>query len=104
MCVLYISRVYLFIYFFVKDEYRITDFGASNPSATPGRATIYVADVEEHFRPADDLLRDYYRRCVLACMKATAGPVHLRPFDPDINLSPGGFNLEEGSWWSGPRG
>ena len=35
MCVLYISRVYLFINFYVQDEYRITDFGASNPSATP---------------------------------------------------------------------
>ena len=35
MCVLYISRVYLFIDFYVQDEYRMTDFGASNPSATP---------------------------------------------------------------------
>ena len=104
MCVLYISRVYLFIDFYVQDEYRMTDFGASNPSATPDGRQFYVADVEEHFRPADDLLRDHYRQCVLAYMKATAGPVHLRRFDPDINLGPGGFNLEEGSWWSGPEG
>ena len=104
MCVLYISRVYLFIDFYVQDEYRMTDFGASNPSATPDGRQSYVADVEEHFRPADDLLRDHYRQCVLAYMKATAGPVHLRRFDPDINLGPGGFNLEEGSWWSGSEG
>ena len=37
-------------------------------------------------------------------MEATAGPVHLRRFDPDIILGPGGFNLEEGSWWSGSEG
>jgi len=86
------------------DEYRITDFGASNPNATPDGRQFYVADVEEHFRPSDDLLRDHYRQCVLTCMKAAAGPVHLRWFDPDINLGPGGFNLEEGSWWSGPDG
>lgn len=104
MCVLYISSVYLFIDFFVQDEYRITDFGASNPNATPDGRQFYVADVEECFRPSDDLLRDHYRQCVLACMKAAAGPVHLRQFDPDINLGPGGFNLEEGSWWSGPEG
>lgn len=39
-------------------------------------------------------------------MKAAAMPVtgNLRRFDPEINLGPGGFNLEEGSWWSGPDG
>jgi hypothetical protein len=93
-----------FIDFFVQDEYRITDFGASNPNATPDGRQSYVADVEEHFRPSDDLLRDHYCQCILACMKATAGPVRLRTFDPDINLGPGGFNLEEGSWWSRPEG
>jgi hypothetical protein len=104
MCVLHISRLYLFVDFFVQDENRITDFGASNPNATPDGRQFYVADVEEHFRPSADLLRDHYRQCVLACMKAAAGFVHLRPFDPDICLGPGGFNLEEGSWWSGPEG
>ena len=104
MCVLYISRVYLFIYFFVQDEYRITDFGASNPNATLDGRQFYVVDVKEHFRPSDDLLRDHYHQCIPACMKAAAGPIHLRRFDPDINLGPGGFNLEEGSWWSGPEG
>ena len=72
--------------------------------ATPDGRQFYIADVEEHFRPSDDLLRDHYRQCVLACMKATAGPVHSRRFDPYINLGPGGFSLEEGSWWSGPEG
>ena len=57
----------------------------------PDERQFYVADVEEHFRPSDDLLRDPCRQYVLACMKATAGPVHLRRFDPDINLGPGGF-------------
>jgi hypothetical protein len=37
-------------------------------------------------------------------MKAAVEPVRLRRFDPDIDLGPGGFNLEEGSWWSGPEG
>jgi len=36
MCVFHISRVYLFIDFFVQDEYRITDFGASNPNVRTG--------------------------------------------------------------------
>ena len=70
MCVLHISRVYLFIDFFVQDEYRITDFGASNPNVTPDGRQFYAADFEGHFRPFDDLLRDHYRQCVLACMKA----------------------------------
>jgi hypothetical protein len=104
MCASHISRVCLFIDFFVQDDYRITDFGASNPKFTPDGRQFYVADVEEHFRPSDDLLRDHYRQCVLACMKAAAGPANLRRFDPDINLGPGGFNLEDGSWWSGPEG
>ena len=69
----------------------------------PDERQFYVADVEEHFRPSDDLLRDHCLQYVLACMKATAGPVDLRWFDPDINLGPGDFNLEEGSWWSGPE-
>jgi hypothetical protein len=103
MCVSHITRVDLFIVFF-QDEYRITDFGASNPNVTPDGRQFYVADVEEHFRPSDDLLRDHYRQCILACMKAAAGPANLRRFDPDINLGPGGFTLEEGSWWSGPEG
>ena len=88
----------------VWSDYRITVFGASNSNATPDGRQFYLADVEEHFRPSGDLLRDHYRQCVLACMKAATGPVHLRWFDPDINLGPGGFNLEEGSWWSGPEG
>lgn len=37
-------------------------------------------------------------------MKAAVGPVSLRRFDPDIDLGPGGFNLEEEGWWSGPEG
>ena len=74
------------------------------PIATLDGRQFYVADVEEHFRPSDDLLRDHYHQCILACMKAAAGPIHLRRFNPDINLGPGGFNLEEGSWWSGPDG
>jgi len=37
-------------------------------------------------------------------MKAAAQPARSRRFDPDIDLGPGGFNLEEGNWWSGPEG
>jgi len=86
------------------DEYRITDFGASNPHVTLDGRQFHIADVEGHFRPSDDLLRDHYRQCVLACMKAAAEPARLRRFDPDIDLGPGGFNLEEGNWWSGAQG
>lgn len=60
VCVLHI-RAYLFIDLFVQDEYRITDFGANNPNDTLDGRQFYVADVEEHFRPSDDLLRDHYR-------------------------------------------
>ncbi|KAK2465774.1 hypothetical protein APHAL10511_002318 [Amanita phalloides] len=86
------------------DEYRITDFGGSNPNITLDGRQFYVADVEEHFRPSHALLRDHYRQCVLACIKAVTGPAHLRRFDPNIDLGRGGFNLEEGGWWSGREG
>jgi len=81
-----------------------TDFGASNPNATLDGRQFYIADVEEHFRPSDALLRDHYCQCILACMKAAAEPVGSRQFDADIDLGPGGFNLEEGSWWASPEG
>jgi len=77
------------------DEYRITDFGASNPNATLDGKQFYIADVEEYFRPSDALLRDHYRQCVLACMKTAAEPASVgsRQFDADIDLGQGGFDL-----------
>jgi len=89
---------------FVYDEHRITDFGASNSNVTLDGRQFYVADVEGHFRPSDALLRDHYRQCVPASMKAAAKPVSSRQFDPDIDLGLGGFNLGVGCWWSGREG
>jgi len=84
-------------------NHRLRRYAASNPDITLDGRRFYIAEVEEHFRPSDALLRDHYRQCVLACMKTAAGPFHWRQFDADIDLGPGGFNLEEGNWWSGPE-
>lgn len=57
------------------------------------------------YLPSPDLLRDHFRQCVLRHVKGAGendGP--LRKFDPDADLRAGGFDLAEGSWWSGPEG
>jgi len=89
-CVFHISRVYLFIDF--SSRMNTESLTSALAILSQDGRQFYVADVEEHFRPSDDLMRDHYRQCALACMKAVVGPVHLRRFDPDINLGPGGFN------------
>jgi len=87
------------------DGYHITQFTCSDPQHTTDGLVFYIDQtVAQHFRPSDDLLRDHFLQCVLACMKATVNPRGLRKFDPEIDLGPGGFNLERDSWWASSEG
>ncbi|TFK67684.1 hypothetical protein BDN72DRAFT_87213 [Pluteus cervinus] len=64
------------------DGYRITDFGGMDDDSTLDGRIFYVADAPEHYQPSPELLRDHYRQCVLACMKAANSSTELRRFDP----------------------
>jgi len=88
------------------DDYRIYDFVGRDPGRTPHGNIFYRnPSASKRYLPSPDLLRDHFRQCVLQHVKG-AGEVGgvERSFDPDIDLSPGGFSLEQGSWWSGGQG
>jgi len=79
--------------------YQITDFGGTDPDFTLDGQTFYVNGSAENIQPSADLLRDHFRQCVLACMKAVAEPRDSEArFDPEIHLGPGGFDLSSGYW------
>jgi len=63
-------------------------------------------DVPKYFQPSDALLRDHYTQCVLACMKGGGPPrcKSTRPFEPELDLAPGGFDLSPGNWWASDEG
>ncbi|KIM83669.1 hypothetical protein PILCRDRAFT_7081 [Piloderma croceum F 1598] len=88
------------------DNYRIYDFVGRDPNRTP-HGKIFYRDVNQPqiYLPSPDLLRDHFRQCILRYVKgAGEGNDHRKPFDPDLNLGAGRFNLESGGWWSSPEG
>ncbi|KAF8724848.1 hypothetical protein AX14_008566 [Amanita brunnescens Koide BX004] len=88
------------------DNYRIYDFIGRDPQRTPHGNFFYRnPNVNPRYLPSPDLLHDHFRQCVLRHVKgAGENDGLLRKFDPDVDLCPGGFDLVEGSWWSGPEG
>jgi len=101
-----LTKSFLTVIILLQDDYRIYDFVGRDPRRTPhGKLFYRNLDVPTRYLPSPDLLRDHFRQCVLRHVKG-AGEVNdvERPFDPDVDLSSGGFNLEQGSWWSGGQG
>ena len=88
-----------------QDGYRITELGDGYPDFTLDDNIFYInPDMPAYLRPSDALLHDHFFQCIIACMKAATKPTDLRKFDPDLDLTPGGFNLEQGGWWSNAEG
>jgi hypothetical protein len=75
-----------------------------DPYRTP-HGKIFYRDLNQPqmYLPSPDLLRDHFRQCILRHVKG-AGESDQRSFDPDLDLSVGGFNLESSSWWSNVEG
>jgi len=87
------------------DNYRIYDFVGRDPNRTPhGKIFYRNLNQPQIYLPSPDLLRDHFRQCVLRHVKGAGECEDQRPFDPDLDLGAGGFNLESGSWWSGVEG
>ncbi|KDQ19435.1 hypothetical protein BOTBODRAFT_170536 [Botryobasidium botryosum FD-172 SS1] len=85
--------------------YRITDFQRRDPTDTlDGRIFYMNPDLPDCYRPSPALLRDHFRQCVLANLKAPEPQDGSRRFDPEIDLGPGGFDLAAGGWWSTSEG
>lgn len=90
----------------LQDDYRIFDFVGRDPNRSPhGKIFYRNPNVHQRYLPSADLLRDHFRQCLLRHVKG-AGECQdtNRRFDPDIDLGAGGFNLMDGSWWSGSEG
>ncbi|KIY51888.1 hypothetical protein FISHEDRAFT_70385 [Fistulina hepatica ATCC 64428] len=81
------------------DGYRITDFHKRGGRTVDGRIFYINPAVPATERPSDDLLRDHFRQCILANLNASAKPhSNDRPFDPELDLFNGGFDLSNSFW------
>jgi len=85
------------------DGYRITDFRPRiGPSLVDGRTFCIDPDVPQHYRPSPELLRDHFRRCLLASVRIL--PYRdIVPFDPASEEDTEHPDLSSG-WWASRAG